>query len=117
MPHRQAIGRKGEDLAAVFLAEKGFRILARNWRCRAGEIDLIAEKDGRVHFVEVKTRQTRTYGYPEEAVTQKKLQHFAHAVEFWLRGVAPSVPFQLDVLAIFFEPNHRPQIEWFQAVL
>ena len=58
------IGCAGEELAALLLLQRGYRILARNFACRWGEIDIIAEKEGVLHFVEVKTRLSDTYGKP-----------------------------------------------------
>ena len=77
---RQTLGKLGEDLAAGLLAEKGYAILARNYRCRYGEIDLITCRDGILTFVEVKTRQDSRFGSPAEAVTaekQKKIRRTA----------------------------------------
>ena len=60
----QQLGRIGEDTAKAFLECKGYRILHRNFRCRAGEIDLVALKGRILHFIEVKTRQGDSYGHP-----------------------------------------------------
>lgn len=69
---KQILGRQGEELAACLLAQNGYEILARNYRCPYGEIDLIAQKDGVLTFTEVKTRQTDRFGQPAEAVTREK---------------------------------------------
>ncbi|MBI4090834.1 MAG: YraN family protein [Candidatus Komeilibacteria bacterium] len=71
---RHAVGRWGESYASEFLAERGFVILERNWRCSHGEIDIVCMKRGVLYAVEVKTRQVLTFGYPEEAITPKKLE-------------------------------------------
>ena len=65
-------GRRGEDLAAVFLFEKDYRILARNWRTRAGEIDIIAWKEGVIVFCEVKSRSSKRCGSGAESVHRRK---------------------------------------------
>lgn len=99
-PRRQ-FGNRGEDLAAIFFESRGYNTILRNWSCRLGEIDLICEKDGVLHFVEVKTRRSPEYGHPEEAVTTAKLRHLARAVECYLRTLpAPPRNYQMDVLAI-----------------
>lgn len=115
---RRRFGDRGEDLAAAFFITRGFRIVGRNWSCRAGEIDLIAERDGRLHFVEVKTRRTSTYGYPEEAITRKKLQHFARAIELYVRAM-PSPPdtYQADALAISMTEHGAPEYHYVEHVL
>ena len=69
---RRRIGQRGEDYAASRLAAQGYTVLARNWRCRAGELDLVAEKDGALVFVEVRTRRGDRLGTPEESITPAK---------------------------------------------
>ena len=69
---RQTLGKLGEDLAAGLLVSEGYEILTQNYRCRYGEIDLIACRDGILAFVEVKTRQNGRFGEPAEAVTAEK---------------------------------------------
>lgn len=70
----QALGRRGEERAAEFLEERGWRVIARNWRCREGEIDIVAvEPDGRtLVVVEVKSRSGTGYGAPLETITYAK---------------------------------------------
>ncbi len=73
MPHeRQRIGARGEDLAAAWYEQHGFEVVLRNWRNRAGEIDLIAACDGLLVFCEVKTRRDERFGTAAEAVTADK---------------------------------------------
>lgn len=71
---RRRLGQWGEQVAAVHLEAIGYQILTRNWRCRGGEIDLVARDGEVVVFVEVKTRRGRDYGAPEEALTPRKAQ-------------------------------------------
>ncbi len=72
--NRKTLGNLGEDIAASFLHGKGYKIIGRNFRTRAGEIDVICKKDGKIIFVEVKTRGSDRYGSPEEAITARKKQ-------------------------------------------
>jgi len=86
---RQALGAYGETLAARHLVEQGMEVLDRNWRCDAGEIDLVL-RDGDVLVVcEVKTRSSTRYGTPHEAVTEVKLARLQRLATRWLqdRGV------------------------------
>ena len=69
---RQRLGRWGEGVAATHLEAQGYVIVAHNWRCAAGEIDLVARDGETLVFVEVKTRRGRAYGAPEEALTPRK---------------------------------------------
>ena len=74
---RTATGKRGEDLAAAFLAENGYRILARNWRCSLGEIDIIAAEGTELVFVEVKSRTSDLFGAPELSVNPRKQKKLA----------------------------------------
>ncbi|MCK5645280.1 MAG: YraN family protein [Anaerolineales bacterium] len=72
MMSNKTLGDFGEEVAADSLRAKGYRILARNWRTSAGEIDIIAEQNDVIVFVEVKTRTSDLYGTPQDAITQNK---------------------------------------------
>jgi len=73
MQSRTQLARRGEDLAARYLASRGWTIVGRNVRCgRSGELDIIAEREGLLAFVEVKTRRSDAFGTPAEAVTWRK---------------------------------------------
>ncbi|MBN1810431.1 MAG: YraN family protein [Anaerolineae bacterium] len=71
---RVKLGRQGENLAAEELVRNGYEIIARNWHCQAGEVDIVARRDDVYHFFEVRTRRGREYGTPEESVTPTKRQ-------------------------------------------
>lgn len=73
MLNNRAKGIIGENIAAEYLKEKGYRIVERNYRTKVGEIDIIAEKNGILTFVEVKARSNTNFGFPYEAVNKKKL--------------------------------------------
>lgn len=84
MNEKQKFGRAGESFAAAVLELEGYTILQRNYTCRAGEIDLIAERDGELVFIEVKSRRDAAFGLPCEAVTEAKRQHMRKAAAFFL---------------------------------
>ncbi|MCH5717484.1 YraN family protein [Niabella hibiscisoli] len=65
------IGKNGESLAATYLQSKGYTIVCKNWRHSYYEIDIIANKGKKLHFIEVKTRSSEVYGHPEDSVTKK----------------------------------------------
>ena len=69
-------GKIGEEMAVEWLQQKGFEIIKRNWRSAKYEIDIIASMDDCIHFIEVKTRKTDSYGFPEEQVGKNKLRQF-----------------------------------------
>ena len=82
--HNRKVGAWGENLAADYLIAHGYELVARNARTEAGEIDLIARKDGLLSFVEVKTRRSDRFGAPEEAITPVKQQRMEDSAELWL---------------------------------
>lgn len=111
----KADGRLGEDLAADFFIAKGFRVVDRNWTHRLGEIDLIIEREGEVRFVEVKYRNTLMFGYPEEAITGKKLRHLERAIICWLEDQsAPPKRYQADALAITALAGQPTEYYWIE---
>ena len=84
---KRVLGRIGENTAADVLRAKGYKILKQNYRCRYGEIDIIAERQGDMSFVEVKTRQTLNYGRPCEAVTREKKMHMQKAAHCYMEDM------------------------------
>ncbi len=98
---RQGLGKLGERLAAERLLGCGYRILERNFRCRYGEIDLIAEDEHDLIFVEVKTRRGDAFGRPEEAVTLRKQRKIVQVASYYLDLHACSErSWRIDVVAV-----------------
>jgi len=104
MANTKVLGARGESYASGLLIEGGYKIIAKNFKCKLGEIDLIAIKDNVLVFVEVKTRKSIKYGMPEEAVTQRKLWKISKVGEFFRKGRA-SLPKKerIDVVSILLE--------------
>lgn len=98
-PHE--LGRRGERLAVRYLCSAGWTVVARNYRFGRREVDLVAQKDGLLAFVEVKTRAGEGCGHPEEAVTRKKRREIeAVAAEYLVRNARTDCPVRFDVIAI-----------------
>ena len=95
------LGRWGEDLAAEYLRRKGYRILAANWRCRLGELDLVAEDGTYLCFVEVKLRKTAAYGSAAAFVDWRKQQRLRTAAELYLAGHPTGLQPRFDVIEIY----------------
>jgi putative endonuclease len=95
------VGKKGEDIAAGHLARQGYAIRGRNVRTPFGELDLVVTRGGWTVFVEVKTRRSRTYGLPQEAVTARKKRRLAASARHYLQenGISDS-PWRIDVVAV-----------------
>ncbi|MDQ4213263.1 YraN family protein [Microbacterium capsulatum] len=85
MAAKDDLGRAGEDRAAEHLTRLGYHLLDRNWRCELGELDIVAERDSTLAFVEVKTRRTLDYGHPFEAIDERKRQRLWRLVHAWVR--------------------------------
>ncbi len=105
-------GRRGEAVAADFLTGSGIKILDRNFRCPPGEIDLVARDGGTVVFVEVRTRQARGFGEPEESITAVKRQRLVRAAQWYLKQRRlENSPARFDVIAIRWD-GEEPEINW-----
>lgn len=95
------LGRKGEEAAARFLYRRGYEILERNWTCYAGEADIIANDNGTLVFVEVKTRKDCQKGFPSEAVSKAKRSKYEKiALAFLDACDAADIPVRFDVVAL-----------------
>ena len=101
-------GARAEDLCAELLRAAGMRLLARNWRCRHGEIDLIAEEDGTVVFAEVRSRASRSFGGAAESITRAKRDRLLAAARLYLSG-RPNAHCRFDVFLVEGEPR---QVRW-----
>ena len=107
---RQGLGRTGERLAAEELMRRGCRILERNFCCGYGEIDLIAEDEHDLIFVEVKTRRGNAYGLPEEAVTIRKQRKIIQVASYYLDVHACSErSWRIDIVAVQLSKGGKPE--------
>ncbi len=102
-------GGMGENLAAEFLADKGYRVLERNWHTRWGELDIIAQKSDVLVFVEVKTKIGDAFGSPEEMVNSYKLAQVRRMTEVYrvTKGF-PNQEARIDVVAVVLDREHQP---------
>lgn len=82
--HNRQLGARGESLAEKFFQQSGYSIIDRNYHCRFGELDLVAEKDGELALIEVKTRDNRNCGLAIESVTRAKKRKLLKAAYSWL---------------------------------
>lgn len=110
-PFRFSFGKRGEVIAAQYLHQQGYRILEQNFRCKIGEIDVVAEKEGRILFIEVKTRRSDHFGLPEEAVHSIKQKKITRAAEWYLKQhKMTDRPVGFEVLAIDWPSDQEPVI-------
>jgi putative endonuclease len=107
------IGRRGEKLARRFLKARGFRVITRNYRCPAGEIDLIILDGRTVAFVEVKSRRGLAHADPEDTVTVHKRRQVTRVAQVWLsRHPADDRTWRFDVVAVTFVDTGKPIIRY-----
>jgi putative endonuclease len=104
------IGKLGEELAAAFFIKKNHSILFRNWRCGQKEIDLVTIINNTVHFVEVKTRSAKKFGFPEESVTRTKFRNLSYAAQQFLYMHPHYQRIQFDILSINILPDKSNEL-------
>jgi len=104
---RRGLGRRGEEMAADHLARKGYQIVARNWRCEVGELDLVAVDGDRLAFVEVRTRRGRAMGTPEESITPAKQARLVELAWAYLQAHDWEGDWRIDVVAIEMDRRGR----------
>ena len=113
--HRVSLGKTGEDLACQELERRGYAIVARRYRRRGGELDIIARDGQTMVFVEVKAREGRAFGEASEAVTShKRLTITRLALDYLMRHRLTDCPCRFDVVSIHFDAG-VPVIEVFQS--
>ena len=100
MALHNTLGKEGEELGADYLTKNGYTVLHKNWRYSHYEIDIIAEKNNVLHFIEVKIRSSDKFGLPEDAVTKKKFQNLLNGADEFLFQHQQYRHVQYDILAI-----------------
>jgi putative endonuclease len=115
---RAELGRRGEALACARLTAAGLRIVARNWRCRLGELDVVAEAPGLLVFCEVKTRRGAGYGTPAAAVDAAKQAQLRRLAGAYLHAT-PHAPCRVrfDVVTVVWPRRGQPRVEHLEGVL
>ena len=108
-------GNLGENLAADYLKEKGFEIVARNYRFKRCEIDLIARRDNWTIFVEVKTRSSLSYGQPEEFVSSQQTQRIFEAAEEYIYSTNWHGHIRFDIVSI--KLGRIPEVTHFEDAI
>ena len=110
-PFRLSLGDRGEIAACGFLKEKGYKILDKNYKCKIGEIDIVAQRDGRLAFIEVKTRTGLRFGTPQEAVDLRKREKIFKLAQWYMKEKKlESSPVAFDVVAVLWEEGCAPEM-------
>ncbi|MEI7797817.1 MAG: YraN family protein [Actinomycetes bacterium] len=118
---KQILGTSGEEIAVDYLISQGYVVFDRNWRSKTGEIDIVASEpiDTRdeLIFVEVKTRSSRDFGDPIEAISATKyLRMYRLALEWLSENSANREPWRLDVISIIISKEHKVEIDHLKRV-
>lgn len=117
MKAKDILGQTGERMAADYLEDRGIRVIDSNWRCSSGEIDLVALDGGELVIVEVKTRRSRRYGDPLEALTRAKVARLRTLAVLWARDhqyVGGSL--RIDAVGIVLGPTGPPSFDHLKGV-
>lgn len=97
------LGKKGEQAAVTFLKSKGCKVLKRNWRMHRHEIDIVAEDDEYIIFVEVKTRTSRQWGNPEDFIGKTKIRRIVEAADLYLKLNDIDKPARFDIVSAVWD--------------
>ncbi len=117
--HNKRLGSWGEDIAADFLKRHGYAIIEKNYYTRFGEIDIIAREDNVMIFVEVKTRMSLDYGWPEEAIDRRKIRHLFKTADIYMADnrLYEKYDFRFDAISIILDKkNRKAKIRHFENV-
>lgn len=99
--YKQKLGQRGEEIAADYLQQQGYVVLARNWRCRAGELDIVARDGETLAFVEVRARRGDRFGTAEESITPAKQAKLVELAQTYLQEAGlEDVAWRIDVVAV-----------------
>ena len=117
MAHNAELGRRGEQLAVDHLEARGMAVLERNWRCRLGEIDIVARDGDDLVFIEVKTRSNGDYGHPFEAITPIKLARLRRLAIAWCESSeASAARIRIDAVAVLVPAESPALIEHLEGI-
>jgi putative endonuclease len=118
-PSTHAVGQNGEDVARAWLEDRGYQFIARNWRCQAGELDLVMRHGDVIVFVEVKARHGSGAGRASESVSRTQVRRILNAGEWYMQTNADleGLFWRCDIVAITWYPEDSPSIAHFENAI
>ena len=116
MAAHNELGKWGEDTAAAFLEEKGYQIIERDWKSGHHDLDIVAKEDNTLVIVEVKTRRSRLFGDPEEAIDYKKRQSLQSAINHYVKSHHAGHDVRFDIISIVGTIGSEPEIDHIKDV-
>ena len=111
MAAHNELGKWGEDLAAAYLEKKGYQIIERDWKSGHHDLDIVAKNDNMLVIVEVKTRRSRLFGNPEEAIDYKKRQSLQSAINHYVKSHRNSGDVRFDIISVVGTIGSKPEID------
>ena len=122
MAKHNELGKEGENAAAEYLMSKGYSIRHRNWHSGKRELDIVAQKDGELIVVEVKTRRNEEFGKPEEAITDRKIRNIIISTDTYIKRFEIDLPVRFDIITVTgteppFHIEHTPPVCFHQKLL
>jgi putative endonuclease len=108
MAQHNSLGKSGEEAAIEYLKGQGYKILHRNWRRGSYEIDIVASTEEELVIIEVKTRSSKLYADPEDAVTNRKINHIISAADLYIKLFDVQLPARFDIISVI---GHAPPFE------
>ena len=114
MTIQQEHGQWGEKLAHNYITKQGMKVVRKNWRYKRAEIDLIAQENQTLVFVEVKTRASADFGLPEEMVNKRKQRLIIDAAQSYMRSIGHEWEIRFDIIAILGSPGSKIEIRHFR---
>jgi putative endonuclease len=113
---RKRLGQRGEDAAAAYLERAGMTVIERNWRCTAGEVDIVALDGETVVLCEVKTRRTVAKGTPEDSITPAKQRKYSRLGQSYLQHVGdPNLSLRFDVVTVLAVGEDRALLRHYRS--
>ena len=100
MAAHNELGKEGEDEAVRYLEARGYHICHRNWRSGRKELDIVAEHQGELIVVEVRTRRNQTYGTPEESISEAKIRRIVSSADAYVRKFCIDLPVRFDIISL-----------------
>lgn len=110
-------GAWGESAATEYLENKGYQVISRNLHTPYGEIDIVAENENKLMFIEVKTRSNKSYGNPEDSINPRKLEHMEASAQFYVQNCEYQGTWQIDVISILKRDSNQLEIVHFENVI
>lgn len=115
MAEHNELGKQGEQIAAEFLREKGFTIIARNWRYKHKEVDIFAYEGDYLVVIEVKTRTSSGWEHPRESITPSKIRFLVHATEEFVQKYLIDKKIRFDVVSVMPTENGKWDVEHIES--